>query len=338
MVFSSSCDIEMLDSVTSRQSEDLYWLALTYKYTPVNLAPVLKLYERLGSIKHLWDPSVDLGRYGFNHQSAAEIARRTKESRPEDRELMKKHLDERGIKLIRYYDPEYPPQLRTLVSQPEGAPIVLYRQGTLKTLDRCVSVVGTRVLSQYGHSMARHLAKSLASRGYTVASGLARGTDTEAHCGALEAPRGHTVAVAPWMEPLYPSENVELASDIMKRGCVVSEFLQDYAFGRIAKSAFIRRNRITSGLSLCVIAIESDVEGGTAHQVKIAIAQGRQVFALEPRSDNQRARRGYDLFLRLGATPFKSPSTVFRFLERHEVARGMDRFIRAQQKLQVDLR
>ena len=295
--------MEMLDSVRSRQSEDLYWLALTYRYTPVNIAPVLKLYEELGSLKYVWDPSVDLKRYGFDRQLSAEIARRGKEIRPQDLEGMKKHVDERGIKLIKYCDPEFPAQLRTLVSESEGAPIALYRQGTLKILDRCVSIVGTRVLSHYGHSAARHLAKLLASRGYIIVSGLARGTDTEAHCGALEAPRGRTVAVTSWMEPVYPSENVELAKDIMKRGCVVSEFVQDLAFGRMARSAFVRRNRITSALSLCVIAVESDMEGGTVHQVKLAIAQGRQVFVLQPQSGNQRARRGYDLFVKLGETP-----------------------------------
>lgn len=336
MLSLSSCDIEMLENARSRHSEDLYWLALTCKYTPVDLTPVLKLYEELGSLRYVWDPSV-LTRYGFNRQSAAEIARRGKEIRPQDCEQMKKNLDERGIKLIKYCDPEYPTQLRTLISHSEGAPIALYHRGTLKTLDRCVSIVGTRVLSHYGHSVARHLARLLASRGYIVVSGLARGTDTEAHCGALEAPRGHTVAVTPWMEPIYPSDNVELASDIVKRGCVITEFLQDAAFGRIAKSAFVRRNRITSGLSLCVVAVESDMDGGTVHQVRLAVAQGRQVFVLEPRSGNQRARRGYDLFLKLGATPFKSPATILRYLERHEAAKGMDQFIRAQQKLQVAL-
>ena len=316
--------------------EDVYWLALSQKYTDVNLSPLLNVYREYGSLKYLWEGTIDFGRIGMDKRLIIEIERIKSHTRLEDYEGIREHLEDRDIRLLKFPDPGYPSQLKDL-SPSEGPPIALYRLGNMSSFDRCVSIVGTRVLSHYGHSIARRLARLLATRGYTVVSGLARGTDTEAHCGALEAPRGRTIAVTPWIEPVYPSDNEELASDIAKRGCILSEFLH-FSFGaRVAKSAFVKRNRITSGLSQCLIVIESDDQGGTVHQVRFAISQRRKVFVLVPRSGNLRARRGYELFLKLGATPFETATPIFDFLDHSEADRGMEQFLKAREDLRTHL-
>lgn len=78
----------------------------------------------------------------------------------------------------------------------------------------------------------------------------------------------------------------------------------------------MERNRITSGLSRCIIAVESGKEGGTVHQVRIALTQGRKVFVVKPKSGNQRAKEGYKIFLDMGATPISSAKQVLDFLRK----------------------
>ena len=78
----------------------------------------------------------------------------------------------------------------------------------------------------------------------------------------------------------------------------------------------MERNRITSGLSRCVIAVESGKEGGTVHQVRIALSQGRQVFVVKPKSRNKRAMEGFKLFLDMGATSISSAKPVLDFLKK----------------------
>jgi DNA processing protein len=169
--------------------------------------------------------------------------------------------------------------------------------------------------------MARKIAKSLAENGFTVVSGLARGIDEWAHCGALEVSRGKTIAVLAWIDPIYPDEHRELASDLQKRGAILSENFRQ-PLDRSTPARFVQRNRITSGISKCVIAIESDEEGGTVHQVRIALSQKRKVLALQPKG-NERAKRGFKVFTDLGATAVRSTNDILNVL-RKEVSPATD--------------
>jgi len=171
--------------------------------------------------------------------------------------------------------------------------------------------------------MARRLAKSIAAKGYTVVSGLARGTDEWAHSGALETPKGKTIAVLPWITPLYPPEHSKLLEDIQKRGAAISELLEK-PFGKAAKGKFVQRNRVTSGISRCVIALESEEEGGTVHQVRIAISQRRKVFAVKPRGSDK-FKRGFKLFVDLGAVPVDSSREVLDYLQKEAPIRTAEK-------------
>jgi DNA processing protein len=184
--------------------------------------------------------------------------------------------------------------------------------------DNCVGIVGTRNCSHYGHMMARKLGRSVARLGYTVASGLARGVDTEAQCGALEVPGGKTISVLAWMNYIYPAENTELSKDISTRGALLSErYLPGLKFNRTrAPGTFVERNRIISGISRCIIAVETGTEGGTIHQVKIAIAQGRKVFTVKPKRTHPKVLEGFKLLIDLGATAIDSIKPVKEYLKK----------------------
>lgn len=223
-----------------------------------------------------------------------------------------------NYKLIKYVDKEYPKQLKDLPGGAHsGSPLVLIHKGSEMNFANNVAIVGTRECSHYGHMMARRIARGIAKKGYTIVSGLARGVDTEAHCGALEVNQGKTIAVLAWMRPIYPRENVELAKDIERNGALISENYLKVTTGgsRMGRAQFVDRNRITSGISRCLIVIEAGSTSGTLHQVRLSQNQGRKVFALKPKPGNKKANEGFKEFLKMGATPISSIKPVINFLE-----------------------
>lgn len=300
-------------------SDSIYWLALQERHWLVPALKVEQVFNQFGSLEQLWkaDPS-DLYSLGLSETSVSNFLRYRNSVRFEDYERLVQILASHKVRLLRYVDKDYPFALKDLGKASDGPPLVLFHKGSIVDFSDCVAIVGTRECSHYGHVMARKLGKTIAKSGYTVISGLARGIDTEAHCGALEAPRGRTIAVLAWMDPIYPAENVELAKDIMARGALLSEryFRPSSKFTKLAPGKFVERNRITSGLSRCIIAVESGKEGGTVHQVRIALTQGRKVFVVKPKSGNQRAKEGYKIFLDMGATPISSAKQVLDFLRK----------------------
>lgn len=180
--------------------------------------------------------------------------------------------------LIPFTSPHYPKRLLEIVDYP----LVLYVQGTLLKEDqRCLAVVGTRQASIYGQEMAKQLSRELAHAGFTVVSGLARGIDAVAHQGALE--KGRTIAVlGSGLACLYPSENVALAGAIRQQGALISEFAMATPPDR---QNFPQRNRIVSGMTLGTILIEAPQQSGAMLTVERALNQGRPVFALPGRVD-----------------------------------------------------
>jgi DNA processing protein len=308
-------------------SDLVYWLALQEKHWFVPARKVEQVFNQFGSLEQLWKADTfSLRDLGLSETLVSAFLRYRNSVRLDDYERLIGVLTRNKVKLLRYVDKNYPAALKDLGRSPDGPPLVLFYKGSLQDFNDCVAIVGTRELSLHGHIMARKLAKTIAKSGYNVVSGLARGTDTEAHCGALEAPRGRTIAVLAWMDPIYPPENVELAKDIMSKGGLLSElyFRPGSKFGKLTPGKFVERNRITSGLSRCVIAVESGKEGGTVHQVRIALSQGRKVFALKPKAQNLRAKEGFKVFLDMGATPINSAKPVLDFLRKPKAQKALE--------------
>ncbi len=191
-------------------------------------------------------------------------------------------------------DAHYPAALREIYDPPIG----LYQRGDY-TFDRPgFAIVGSRKTTLYGQKIARTLAAELTRAGFCIVSGLARGIDSHAHEGALEA-GGPTVGVlGTGMDIIYPPENLDLYRKTAANGAVVSEF----PFGRRAdRQSFAMRNRIVAGMSQGVIVIESDVAGGSMITARFAGEQGRQLFAVPGRID-QPTSAGCHQLIRDGAT------------------------------------
>jgi len=305
-------------------SDLVYWLALSDKKHLISPKTIEKIFMENQSIKSLWNARPDdLRMLGFADSAVASFLKyRNSAMQNTNYYGMVESAKKEGIRIIRYVDEDYPQLLKAAADYShafQDPPLILFHKGTLLNFDNCVGIVGTRNCSLHGHVMARRLGRAVAKLGYTVVSGLARGVDTEAQCGALEVPGGKTISVLAWMNYIYPAENTELSKDISKRGALLSErYSPGLKFNETrAPGHFVERNRIISGISRCIIAVESGPNGGTVHQVKIAIAQGRRVFAVKPKRENNLAVEGFNSFIDMGAIPIDSIKPVKKFLEKN---------------------
>ena len=155
-----------------------------------------------------------------------------------------------------------------------------------------VAVVGSRFASHYGKSAAESISRDLAQEGLTIVSGMARGIDTSAHRGALSA-GGRTIAVLGCgIAVNYPMENKKLKEVISSQGAVISEFPMAMS---PAPSHFPMRNRIISGLSLGVVVVEASHRSGSLITARLALEQGRDVFAVPGSIDSLRSRGTHKL-------------------------------------------
>lgn len=198
-----------------------------------------------------------------------------------------------GASVIPLADPRYPERLREIFDPP----ILLFARGDLNLLSTLmVGIVGTRRPTPYGFAVAERLASDLASAGLTVVSGMARGIDTAAHRGAL-AVQGPTIAVfGCGVDVVYPSENRKLAVDIASRGLLLSES----PMGTPAyPQNFPTRNRIVSGLSEGIIVVEGAEYSGSSITARLALDQGREVFAV-PGNVTSKMSWGPNLLIKQG--------------------------------------
>ena len=206
--------------------------------------------------------------------------------------------EEYGVRVVTILDAEYPEFLRRM----HDPPIVLYVRGSWmdSDSDRSVAIVGTRQASPYGATTARKFGRELADAGCTIISGLARGIDTAAHWGALDA-GGRTLAVLGFgMAGIYPGENAELADRICNgHGALVSEFPM---YMRPSRTSFPQRNRIVAAWSRATLVVEAPSRSGSLHTANMAAADyGNSVFAV-PGPITQISSRGCHDLIRDGAT------------------------------------
>lgn len=264
-------------------------------YVALNMIPgigpvrVRAMRERLGSATAILEASASQLETipGISPEVARQVAgwRNTVDL---DGELAR--IEKAGVTVVTCEDADYPPNLREIYDPP----LVLYVRGALRTDEKLAfSIVGSRRTTLYGQEMGRRLAFQLARAGATVVSGLARGIDSFAHRGALQA-GGRTVAVLGCgIDQVYPPENTGLAAEIVEKGgAVVTEF----PFGtRPDRQTFPMRNRVVSGWSLGVVVVEANLTSGALITARMAAEQGRQVFAVPGRVDSVLSRGAHRL-------------------------------------------
>ena len=210
-----------------------------------------------------------------------------------DLQREKERMERSGATFIIPKDVEYPKLLREIYDPPIG----LYRKGQYNFGAPCVAIVGSRKTTLYGQAVARRLANELAKMGFCIVSGLARGIDTAAHEGALEV-GGKTVGVVGCgIDIVYPPENLDLYRKIEAAAAIVSEF----SFGRRAdRQSFPMRNRVVAGICEATVVVETDINGGSMITARFAGEQGRLVFAVPGRID-QETSKGCHQLIRDGA-------------------------------------
>ncbi len=248
-----------------------YWLALT-RVEGLGIRGCHKLIQHFGSPQAVYMASLtELESCGVPARVAQAIFAQVA-LREAERDVGQ--IAKADFRVIAYDDEEYPP----LLKQISDAPLLLYVRGDVGVLSRfAVAMVGSRRPSAYGSSVAHRLAHDLAERQLVVTSGLARGVDSAAHRGALEA-KGKTVAVlGSGIDVIYPKENKKLADEIAKSGAVISEF--PLGTGPTPQN-FPIRNRIISGLSLGVVVVEAAEYSGSLITARLALEQNREVYAV----------------------------------------------------------
>jgi DNA processing protein len=233
-----------------------------------------------------------------------DIAHKIITARPNDAVKKKYELVHRlNIKIMPFYDENYPAWLRNI----EYFPAVLFIRGNIEPADEtAVAVIGTRGATVYGKSIAERFAEEFAQAGITIISGMARGIDTMAHKGALKK-NGRTIAVLGCgVDRCYPPENKKLMDDIIANGAVISEF--NINTPPLAHN-FPRRNRIVSGLSKAIIAIEAKEKSGVMNTVNWALDQNKDVYAI-PGNIYSKTSSGTNRLIKEGAIPITSAQEV----------------------------
>jgi len=212
-----------------------------------------------------------------------------------------------GVYLVTLEDRRYPPVLKQIYDPPP----VLYVKGSLTRQDNlAISIVGSRRCSLYGQEQSTRFAHFLASAGFTICSGMARGIDTLAHQGALAA-AGRTIAVQGCgLANIFPPENKKLFELIAESGACISELPLRYE--PLAEN-FPPRNRIIAGLSLGTIVIEAGLNSGALITAKAALDYNREVMAVPGKVDSPLSQGTHKL-LKEGARLIESVGDVMEAL------------------------
>ncbi len=231
-----------------------------------------------------------------------------------------------GVRIVTLTDDDYPQALRRM-SDP---PIVLYVLGEWLQEDarHAVSIVGSRAATPYGMTVARRFGRELADAGCTIISGLAKGIDTAAHRGALDA-GGRTIAVmGHGLSRIFPQENEELAQHIIHgHGAVVSEFPMNLP---PARTTFPQRNRIVAAWSRATLVVEAPAHSGALHTAHISgVDYGNSVFAI-PGMVDKPTSTGCHALIRDGATLCTSPSELMTDMGWNAPPRQMELFAESE--------
>ncbi len=209
----------------------------------------------------------------FDEKSLAEFDKVAKSS-DEGLRVALENAKRSGMKMVALNEEDYPHKLRFI----PDPPTTLFYYGNYKLIQRkIIAVVGTRQAEKNALDFSRKFSRELAEKDFVICSGGALGIDAAAHKGALEAGTGTTICVfGTGLERPYPPENLGLFEEIKKKnGLILGENLPNFPGAGIA---FVRRNRITSGLSDAVVLVASGEKGGAMVQSKITFQQKRPLY------------------------------------------------------------
>ncbi len=274
-------------------AERLDWLRLA-RTEHVGPITFFQLLRHCGSAEAALDALPELAARGGRHQRLRPPGRAAAERELEDCERL-------GARLVAWREPDYPEALAQIADPPPliavlGNPHLLGR--------RTVAVVGARNASANGRLMAGRIAAGLGAEDFCVVSGMARGIDAAAHEAALDT--GTVAVLAGGIDVVYPNQNQALYERIVEQGAAIAE---NTPGTKPLARHFPRRNRLISGLSLGVCVIEAAARSGSLITARLALEQGREVFAVPGSPLDPRCRGGNNL-IRSGAILCESAADI----------------------------
>lgn len=214
-----------------------------------------------------------------------------------------KKLEKKEIKFVSVSEKEYPKRLLPY----NHKPYYLFYKGNLPDEEApCVAMVGARACSNYGRTVARGIAKELSEKGIQIISGMARGVDTYSQLGACEGKAETFAVLGCGVDICYPSENIELYEEILKKGGIISEYLPGTA---PISWHFPQRNRLICGLADKIVVVEAKENSGSLITVEWALEQGKDVMAV-PGRIGERLSQGCNQLIKSGAGIVTSTNDV----------------------------
>ena len=287
----------------------VYWIWLSLACTPCT-ATFPRLIEKFDSAEAIYNADIREITRCIDPRSS-DRARLLDKSLDKAQEILD-YCTRLKVGLLSYDDPKYPDQLKRISSPP----VLLYYRGILPDFNHsfCISIVGTRSLSDYGRKNAFKISYDLASAGAVIVSGMAMGIDGVAHAGALEADKPTVAIMGSGIDVCYPEQHLSLAREIVKIGCVMTEFPPHTPPSRYN---FPMRNRIISGLSAATVVIEGKEKSGARITASYALEQNRKLYAL-PGNVGSENSEVTSMLLKNGAYALTSADDIVRdFQDRY---------------------
>jgi len=228
--------------------------------------------------------------------------------------LIIKRSQEENIKIINYYDKEYPEQLRHTVNEKgkEDPPIILYYKGDISITSRPgIAVIGSREPTKEGLIAGEYLSSKFAEKGFNIISGLAIGCDTVGHKGAIKVHGKTTAILANGLDTVYPKQNELLAKKILENGGLL---LSENPVGTpINRYNLVARDRLQAALALVTLVIQTGVKGGTMHAANTTLISNKPLYCIWYKDEivrNNEKVLGNELLVSKGAEYIKSDFNI----------------------------
>ena len=248
-----------------------YWIWFS-RINKIGAKAQNKLLEKYHNPERIWNlTKEELQEILDNKQVEIVLNQNNRENLEKYDEYMQKHK----IKMITILDEKYPKKLRNIYDPP----VVLYVKGNASIIDNLsIAIIGSRICSNYGKEVAKQFAYNLSKHNINILSGLARGIDTYAHIGAIQAKEITIAVMGNGLDIIYPEENRKIYEEIIKNnGVIISEYIVGT---KPEKLNFPARNRIISGLSDGILVVEANKKSGTFITVDFALEQGKNIYAI----------------------------------------------------------
>jgi DNA processing protein len=290
--------LDRTEGIRLTDEQRLDWLRLI-RSENVGPRTFRSLLQHSGSARAALAALPDLARRGGAGKTARICSR-------EDAEREMEAARDLGVRFVASGEPEYPVRLQSIDDAP---PILAVRGNNAVLASPMVAIVGARNASAVGVKFAERLARELGEAGFVISSGLARGIDAAAHRASLAT--GTVAALAGGQDKIYPPEHAGLLESILADGAAISEMPLGW---EPRARDFPRRNRLISGLALGVVIVEAAKRSGSLITARMALEQGREVFAvpgspLDPRSE------GTNGLLKQGATLVTEAADIIPVLQ-----------------------